>query len=207
MHDQLLYTPDSRIILRMQSVIQLTEEQFFYLCQINRELRIERTKEGDLILMSPPDEATGWRSVEIGFALGNWATQTPEGQAGVVFDPATGFILPNGAMRVPSAAWVKRSRFETISSKQKEQFLPVCPDFVIELRSSSDTLDDLQAKMVEYLENGIQLGWLIDPKHKLVYIYRPGKQVECLDTPETVSGDPELPGFILNVQDIWTPDF
>jgi len=199
-----LFKDDSRLILHFQPVIQLTENQFFHFCQINRELRIERTAEGDVEVMIPTGGETSWRNSKLNIDLGTWAEQDG---TGVVFDSSGGFILPNGATRSPDAAWVERSRLAILSSQQKKKFLPLCPDFVIELRSPSDSLKVLQNKMQEYLENGAQLGWLIDQNSKTVYVYRPGRDVECLDKPSTLAGDPVLPGFVLHLKRIWTAGF
>ncbi len=199
-----LFKDDSRLILHFQPVIQLTEDQFFHFCQINRELRIERTAEGEVEVMVPTGGETGWRNSKLNIDLGTWAEQDGTGE---VFDSSTGFILPNRATRSPDASWVKRSRLTSLSTTQKEKFLPLCPDFVIELRSPSDSLRVLQDKMQEYLENGAQLGWLIDQKNKTVYVYHPGRDVECLDNPATIAGDPVLPGFVLHLNRIWTAGF
>jgi Uma2 family endonuclease len=204
MNDKLLIPEDSRIVLRMQPFTDMTDDQFFEFCRLNRELRIEQTKEGNIIIMPPTGGATSWRNSELIMVLGTWARQN---KVGVVFDSSGGFILPNGAKRSPDASWVKRSRLASLTKKQKQKLLPLCPDFVIELRSPSDTIAELQSKMEEYLENGAQLGWLIDPPNKRVYIYHPDNEVESLENPERISGDPVLPGFVLNVQEIWTPDF
>lgn len=204
LNGDLLINENSRIVLHMHQFTELTDDQFYDLCQLNRELRIEQTKEGEIVIMPPTGGATSWRNSEIIIALGTWAKQNNEG---VVFDSSGGFVLPNGARRSPDAAWVRKSRLAPLSAEQKTKFLPFCPDFVIELRSPSDTLNELQDKMVEYLENGAQLGWLIDPQEQRVYIYRPQTNVECLEDPVSVSGDPLLPGFVLNLQEIWAPDF
>ncbi len=195
-----LFKDDARLILHFQPAIQLTENQFFHFCQLNRELRIEQTAEGDIEVMPPAGAQTSWRNAQLNTGLGIWARQDGSGE---VFDSSTGFILPNGATRSPDISWVKRSRLKGLRAKQKEKFLPLCPDFVIELRSSSDSLKVLQNKMLEYIENGVQSGWLFDQKSKKVYIYRPGEDVECLDSPSTISGEPELPGFVLHLKTIW----
>ncbi len=195
-----LFKNDARLILHFQPAIQLTENQFFHFCQLNRELRIEQTAEGDIEVMPPAGAQTSWRNAQLNTGLGIWARQDGSGE---VFDSSTGFILPNGATRSPDVSWVKRSHLKGLSAKQKERFLPLCPDFVIELRSSSDSLKVLQNKMLEYIENGAQSGWLIDQKSKKVYIYRPDEDVECSDNPTMISGEPELPGFVLHLKRIW----
>ncbi|HLF90143.1 MAG TPA: Uma2 family endonuclease, partial [Anaerolineales bacterium] len=137
-------------------------------------------------------------------ALGVWARQDG---TGIAFDSSTGFTLSNGAVRSPDASWIRRARLEQLTTRQKAKFWAVCPDFVIELRSSSDSLQKLQNKMKEYLKNGAQLGWLIDPEERQVFVYRLGHPAEHLKNPTTISGDPILPGFILDLKEIWEPDF
>ncbi|VXD14217.1 Uma2 family endonuclease [Planktothrix paucivesiculata] len=184
----------------LQLTIDLTEEQFFQLCQNNRDLKFERTASGVLTIMSPTGGNTGRRSIKIATQLEIWSSKTNLGEA---FDSSTGFKLPNGADRSPDASWIKRDRWDTLTPKQREKFVPLCPDFVIELRSASDTLKPLQNKMVEYQENGAKLGWLIDPQNKRVEIYRPDQEVEILENPPTLSGENVLPGFILDLTLIW----
>jgi Uma2 family endonuclease len=188
------------VVLQMRPIVDLDNDQFFAFCQLNRDWRIERTSEGELVVMPPTGWKTGSYNIRVSAALLAWADQ--EG-SGVATDSSTGFDLPNGATRSPDAAWVKRTRLATLTDEQKAQFLPLCPDFVIELRSPSDNLKTLQDKMQEYTGNGAQLGWLVDPVDRHVYVYRPGIQTECLENPATVSGDPELPGFVLDLAKIW----
>jgi len=191
------------IILRLRPAIELTDDQFFALCQLNRDLRLERTAQGEIIVMPPTGGETGNRNHEINRQFGNWTKQNGTGAA---FDSSTGFKLPNQADRSPDAAWVARHRLAPLTPEQKRKFLPLCPDFVIELRSPTDKLEDVQAKMEEYLENGARLGWLIDPEARRVHIYRPGLAVEVLEGVLEVSGEPELPGFVLDLRDIWEPN-
>jgi Uma2 family endonuclease len=179
---------------------KMTDEEFFAFCRANPELRIERTSEGDLIVMSPAGGKTGNRNLKLGARLGIWAEADGTGEA---FDSSTGFILPNRAERSPDAAWVSKARWEKLTDKEQEAFPPLCPDFVVELRSPRDDLKQLQAKMEEYLANGAQLGWLIDPFEKKVYVYRPREAVACLDHPESVSGEPVLRGFTLQLGQVW----
>jgi Uma2 family endonuclease len=188
-----------RLVLNVQSV-GLTDEQFYQLCADNPELRLELTAQGELVIMPPTGGTTGWRENKLNQRLENWAERDG---AGLSFSPSTGFILPNGAKRSPDASWIKRERWDALTMEQRDGFVPLCPDFVVELRSPKDSLRELQRKMQEYMENGIQLGWLIDPIARRVYIYRPGQPVERLDDPETISGDPVLPGFVFNVREIW----
>ncbi len=182
--------------------IGLTEEQFELLCRDNRDLRIELSAEGELIVMPPTGTKTGWRNGKIIYQLIQWAEQDG---TGLCFDSSTLFTLPNKAKRSPDASWLKRDRWDKLTGKEQDGFAPVCPDFVIELCSPTDSLSTLQKKMKEYLTNGASLGWLFDPPHKRVYIYRPGQTVELLEDPETISGDPELPGLLFRVQEIWQP--
>jgi Uma2 family endonuclease len=192
------------LIIRLRPVIDLTEDQFFEFCQINEYLQIERTAEGDIVIMPPEGGESGHRSISLGTSLTQWAWQDG---TGVTFGSSTGFVLPNGAMRAPDAAWVKRSRLATLTPDQKRKFLPLCPDFVVEIRSPTDRLSVTQAKMQEYLDNGAELGWLVDPENRVVYVYRPNQPVAALENPMTLAGDPVLPGFILDLQKIWQADF
>ena len=192
------------LILHTRPVLDLSDEQFYEFCQLNREWRIERTTEGDLLFMAPAGGETGYRHILVATSLATWALQDG---TGVPFDSSTGFTLPNGAIRSPDVAWVKRSRLASLTPEQKRKFLPLCPDFVIELRSPSDNLKTVQDKMREYLDTGTLLGWLIDPVDRRVYVYRPGAAMECLDNPVTVSGDPELPSFVLDLKAIWEASF
>ncbi len=179
--------------------IDLTDDQFFQMCQKNRDYRFERTASGELLIMPPTGSDTGNRNFDMVVELGIWNKQTKLGKG---FDSSTGFTLPNGAERSPDASWVKIERWNALTPEQQEKFAPICPDFVIELRSRIDSLKELQEKMQEYIENGTQLGWLIDRKNKRVEIYRPGKDVEILDNPASLSGENVLPGFVLDLQQI-----
>ena len=191
----------SPIILHMPLELQMTDEQFFEFCQINRDLRIERNKFGEISIMSPTGGTTGNREGNIFGQLWVWSEQDG---TGITFSPSTGFKLSTGAERSPDAAWMKLERWNILSLEQQQKFAPICPDFVVELRSPSDNLKPLQEKMAEYMrEPGIQLGWLIDRKNKKVYIYQPGIPEECLDNPASVSGDPVLPEFVLNMSKVW----
>lgn len=151
--------------------------------------------------MSPTGGTTGNRNFSIALQLGIWAEQDG---TGICFDSSTGFKLSTGADRSPDASWMTLERWDSLSEEQQEKFAPICPDFVVELRSPSDNLKPLLEKMAEYMrEPGIQLGWLIDRKNRKVYIYRPGMPEECLDDPAIFSGDPVLPGFVLNMSKVW----
>jgi Uma2 family endonuclease len=193
-----------RVLLHTKPRVNLTDDQLFELCQANPELRIERTAEGDLIVMPPVTGETGWRNAELTAALVNWARQDG---TGVAFDSSTGFVLANGAMRSPDAAWVRRERLGKLSPEQKRTFIPLCPDFVVEIRSQTDALRTLRVKMEEVIANGAHLGWLIDPSPRRVSIYRPDKSVETLLNPLAIAGDPVLPGFVFEVGRIWEVGF
>jgi len=191
-------------VLHWPPSLRLAEDQFFDFCQANRELRIERTAEGDCEIMTPTGGATGWRNSKLVTQLTIWADLDG---SGVVFDSSTGFFLPNGAIRSPDASWVKKSRLAALTPKQKKQFLPVCPDFVIELRSPSDSINDLQDKMQEYIDNGARLGWLIDPETKRVSVFQPNQSVTNLDNPEILSTNDVVKGFKLELAKIWDVGF
>lgn len=188
------------MIVRLPPVVGLSEDQFFRLCQINRDLRLERNARGELLLMPPTGIDTDDQNAEITMQLRLWAKRDGTGTA---FGSSAGFTLSNGAVRSPDGAWVRRSRLDQLSADERGRFARVCPDFVIELRSSSDALRTVQAKMQEYIDNGAQLGWQIDPKNRRVYVYRPDAPVERLDDPATVSGDPLLAGFVLDLNEVW----
>jgi Uma2 family endonuclease len=192
------------VVLKLKPAINLTDDQLFELCQLNRDWRIEYTAQGELIVMPPTGGETSNRNAELTYQVQAW---TRRDQAGVAFDSSGGFKLPNGATRSPDAAWVRRSRLAGLTREQKQKFLPLCPDFVIELRSPTDNLQAVLDKMQEYLDNGAQLGWLLDPLMRRVHVYLPQRSPEILEAPSTVSADPLLPGFGLDLQKIWEPDF
>ncbi|MGH9762282.1 MAG: Uma2 family endonuclease [Blastocatellia bacterium] len=188
------------IVVRLLPALRLSDDQFFELAQINHDLRLERNARGELIIMPPTGGETGDRNAEITMQLRMWAKRNGTGTA---FDSSTGFSLPNSAVRSPDASWVRNSRLAALTSDQLKKFIPLCPDFVIELRSASDTLADLREKMLEYLENGALLGWLIDPDNRRVYVYRPGEPVQQLDDLDSLSSAVLLPGFELMLLEIW----
>lgn len=196
----LIQTESTPLTVNFPSLVQMTNEQFYEFCQANGDLRIERTANGEVIIMPPAFSDTGNRNFNIAAQLGNW---TEQDGTGIGFDSSTGFTLPNGAMRSPDASWIELKRWNALTDAQKASFAPICPSFVIELRSSSDRLIKLQEKMQEYIDNGASLGWLIDRQNRKVYIYRPNREVEILDNPEAVNGNPELPGFVLRMTKIW----
>jgi len=181
------------------SSVCLTDDQFSRLCSDNPELRIELTADRELIIMSPTGYETGWRNAKITQRLANW---TEQDGTGICFDSSTLFTLPNGAKRSPDASWIQKVRCERLSSEERSTFAPICPDFVAELRSPSDTFADLQEKMADYIRNGARLGWLLDPVEKRVHIYRPRQGPECLENPEYVTGEDVLSGFKFNFQEI-----
>ena len=190
--------------LHMSPAIEMSREQFFQLCQLNRDLRMERNAEGSIAVMTPAGGETGARNGLVVAALYRWAE---EDGTGVVFDSSTGFELPNGAVRAPDAAWVPRNRLARLPPKAKERFLPLCPDFVIELLSPSDSRAVARQKMEEYRANGARLGWLIDPARRQVDIYRADGGLEQRSEPDLVAGETVLPGFSLDLAAIWKPPF
>lgn len=183
----------------LKLTLSLTDEQFFQLCQDNRDLQFERTAMGDIIIMPPTGSESGRRNSEVILQLGGWNKQTNLGE---VFDSSSGFQLPNGATYAPDAAWIKKERWNALTPEEKERFAPICPDVVIELRSKTDSLPKLQAKMHEYIENGAQLGWLLDRQNQTVEVYRPGREPEVLESPQMICADDILPGFVLDLQRI-----
>ncbi|MBD2568386.1 Uma2 family endonuclease [Anabaena lutea] len=188
------------LTVNLKSLIEMTDEQFFQLCQNNRELRFERNANGELIIMPPTGGETGNRNGRITQQLMNW---TDADGTGIAFDSSTCFKLLNGADRSPDASWIKLERWDALTDEEKQKFPPICPDFVIELLSPSDSLKTTQEKMKEYIDNGVRLGILINRKSRQVEIYRQGKEVEVLDSPATVSGEDVLKGFVLNLGMIW----
>lgn len=180
--------------------LDLTQEQFWQLCQENHDLQFERTATGELIIMPPTGGNTGKRNVKLITQLDLWNSKTHLGE---VFDSNTGFTLPNGADRSPDASWVSRERWEALTPEQQEKFIPLCPDFVVELMSPSDRLEKTRQKMQEYQENGAKLGWLINRKQQQIEIYRLNQGVEILDYPNEISGEDILPGFVLDLTTIW----
>ncbi len=190
----------STMALDLSPIVELTDERFSELCRANRDLRLERTAEGELVVMPPAGSESSRRNARITSQLLVWSDRD---RTGVVFDSSGGFKLPNGAIRAPDAAWIRLDSWNKLTDEEKEKFAPVCPDFVIELRSASDSLSGVQEKMREYLENGAELGWLIDPQDKRVHVYSREAQVETLDNPPSITGEPLLPGFVLDLQEIW----
>jgi Uma2 family endonuclease len=195
------------IVLRLDPIVRLTDDVLLKLSSLNDALRIEKNAEGDLEVLPPGNITSGNQNSLINRRLGNWSEEDGTGE---IFDSSSGFTLPNGAIRGPDASWVLKSRLAELTNEEKiHGFARISPDFVIELRSNSDSLTGLRRKMEEYVENGVRLGWLIDPLDPLrrVYIYRPEADVEILEGPESLSGEPELPGLILDLKTIWEPGF
>lgn len=186
------------LILNLSPTIELTDEQFFQLCINNRDLRLEQTAEGELIIMPPTGWKSGNRNSRLTQRLGNW---TDADGTGVAFDSSTGYILPNGAKRSPDASWVSRERLEALNP-DPTRFLPMAPDFAVELRSVNDELKTVQKKMQEYINNGVRLGWLIDPQNQRVEIYRIGQEIEVLQSATNLSGEDVCSGFILDLNQI-----
>jgi Uma2 family endonuclease len=178
----------------------MSQDEFFDFCQRNPDMRFERTAQGELIVMPPSGGESGARDLSVGAQLYQWATARRSGRA---FGSSTGFVLPSGANVSPDAAWLSPEQLAAISPEQMKKFLPVAPFFVVEVLSPSDSRKATKEKLVEYLNNGSRLGWFIDPERRQVNVYRPGRPVDVLEDPKTVSGDPELPGFVLDLDPVW----
>ena len=192
------------IVLRLDPFVQLTDSQLEALSSVNEILRIERNPQGDLELQYLRPTADAHRSFKISTQLYHWAKKDGSGLA---LGSSVGFNLPNGALRSPDASWTLKSRLEELTEEEWAGFPPISPDFVIQLRSSTDNPSVIRRKMGEYMENGVRLGWLIDTVDHCVYVYRPGAEVEVLECPESISGEPELPGFALDLKPVWEPGF
>ena len=186
--------------ITIPTIFKVSHEQFKELAIVNRDLRLERTATGELIVMPPTGSDTSNRNIDIEGQLWLWNRKT---KLGKVFNSSGGFHLPNGANRSPDASWVQLERWVALTPEEKEGFAPLCPDFVVELRSPSDSMEKLRAKMREYMENQARLGWLIDRKNRSVEIYRQNRVVEILDNPATLSGEDVLPGFVLDLTEVW----
>ena len=183
------------VILNIKNV-ELSDDQFYQLCQINEYYKFEQTAKDELIILPPSNLITGNREAELNGNLMIWNRQT---KLGKVFSSSTVFTLPNGGKRSPDVAWIANERWESLTITEKEKFAKICPDFVIELRSRTDSLSQLQEKMQEYLNSGLRLGWLIDPQNQQVEIYRQNQSVEIVSLPASLSGENVLPGFILEL--------
>ena len=190
------------IVLDFRDVLEkISDDEFENFCRHNPDVEIELTKEGGLVIMPPTGGETGIRNFTLIGIFFNWLEKD---KSGVGFDSSTVFKLPNGAKRSPDLAWIKNERWNALSAEERKKFPPLCPDFVVELRSPSDSLVNLQNKMQEYIENGASLGWLIDPTTRSVYVYRPNVEIEILENPESVSGEPLLANFSLEMKKIWS---
>lgn len=189
-------------VIKFKPLAHMDDDMIAEFSALNDALRVERTAEGEIILMPPAFPDTSNRNADITIDLGVWARTDGTGR---YYESSAGFNLPNGALRSPDASWINSSRLEALTPEERSGFISICPDFVIELRSSSDSLSMLQDKMQEYMDNGARLGWLIDPMSspKRVHIYRPQVEVRVLEEPDEISGEPELPGFTLNMRRIW----
>ncbi len=192
-------TSGSALLIRFPSPMGFTDDRFYEFCRLNRDLRIERTAAGEVAIMGPAGGDSSDRNAEIAFQLRRWAKRDGTGRT---FDSSGGFRLPNGAVRSPDAAWVDSARLAVLTDDERRSFPPLCPDFVVELRSPSDSLAALRDKMQEYVDNGARLGWLIDPPGGVVFVYRPGVPPERLDEPASLSADPVLPGFRLQMDEV-----
>ncbi len=190
----------SALTLQLPPVLKLTDEQFEQLAAANQDLQLELTAKGELIIMPPTGGETGDRNFELDGQLWYWNRQTRLGKA---FDSSTGFRLPKGGTRSPDVAWISMERWEVLTPAQRKKFLPLCPDFAVELVSETDDVEETRSKMQEYINNGLRLGWLIDPRTRQVEIYRPNQAVEVLQSPATLSGEEVLPGFVLDLQPIF----
>ncbi|WP_448563002.1 Uma2 family endonuclease [Trichothermofontia sp.] len=189
------------LTLTLEPVLTLTDDTFYELCRANPDIKFERSAQGDLIIMFPTGGESGRRNADLTTDLTLWNRQT---QLGYVFDSSTCFKLPNGADRSPDAAWIEKSRWESLSPEARQKFPPIAPDFVVELRSETDHLATLQAKLREYQDNGVRLGWLLNPQDQTVEIYRPGQAVEILRSPQQLSGETILPNFVLDLTRIFS---
>ena len=192
---------DDRLVVNLPpgACLRISPEMFWRLCGKNRELRLERTAQGKLIVMAPAGSESGGQNADLVIDLGIWARGDGTGK---VFDSSTGFTLPNGAVFSPDASWIALDRWRAIPADARKKFAPICPDFVAEIRSPSDSVAELRRKMVEYREQGVRLGWLLDAVTGLVEVYRPGREPEVLDRPATLAGEDVLPGFVLDLRGI-----
>ena len=179
----------------------ITDEEFEKICRENRDRKFERTAQGELVIMSLTGGSTGERNAELNGQLWLWNRQA---KLGHIYDSSTGFRLPNGAIRSPDAAWVSQSRWDALTPEQRRKWVPLCPDFVVELKSPSDDIADLQTKMLEYQENGLKLGWLIDPDRQVIEVYQADRSMELLSNPEEISADGIMTGFVLRLAGILT---
>jgi Uma2 family endonuclease len=188
------------ITLNLNAIANLNRSQFRQIVNDNPDMKLERDKQGNLIIMAPTGGETGSWNSDLNLEVGLWNRTS---KAGKTFDSSTGFELPSGGDRSPDVAWIAIDKWEALTAEQRQGFLPLSPDFVIELMSRSDSWVKTQAKMVEYMESGCRLGWLLDPKGKRAAVYRSGKPIEFLNAPDSLSGEDVLPGFVLDVRFLW----
>ena len=186
--------------VRLRTLRPVSDDELLELSMRNPELRLERTAGGELIIMPPSGAESGRRCLGAASQLAAWAGRDGSGLA---FDSSAGFRLPDGSVRAADAAWVRKDRWEALTREEREKYAPLCPDFVLELRSPSDRLADLEGKLAEWIANGARLGWLIEPFERQVQVYQPGASVARLDAPERLSADPVLPGFVLDLASVW----
>lgn len=198
--DPITSSQDSPV--RLSTRRRVTPQEYRAFCEANPEWRIERSAHGELILMAPAHSRSGAQNAALNYQVYGW---TLHDGTGISFDSSTGFDLPDGSNRSPDASWISKSRLATLEPGQREEYFEICPDFVVELRSSSDRIPELQAKMQDYLACGARLGWLIDPLERRVWVYRPGAAVEVLEAPATLTAGPLMPGFVLDLAPIWNP--
>lgn len=192
--------PGSALELHLDPAIVADDAAFAALCRANGDLRLERTAQGAIVVMAPAGGASGRRNAAITAQLFLWSRADGSGTS---YDSSAGFRLPNSAIRAPDAAWVVTARLAALPPGAEEGYVPLCPDFVVELRSPSDRIGDVRSKMREYMANGARLGWLIDPAERTVEAYRPGRVVKRMRGIDALAGDPELPGFVLRLEDVW----
>jgi Uma2 family endonuclease len=178
----------------------MTDDEYYQFCTSNPDLRIERSAHGNILIIPPAGLESGHRNLELNRQLGNWALDDGQGQA---FDSNTEYILPNGAAYSPDASWVLQLRVNSLTKEQKRKFPPLCPDFVVELMSPSDRLRKAKGKMQDWIANGVQLGWLLDPDHRTAYIYRPDRGPEQVVNPEHLVGEGPVAGFVLKLAKVW----
>jgi Uma2 family endonuclease len=188
------------VTVNFNPIIELTDDQFYQLCRANPDVKFERNAKRELIIMSPTGGETGNHNFEIAADLAIWNRQN---RLGVCFDSSTCFSLPNGGDRSPDVSWIKQERWDALTPEEKEKFPPIAPDFVLELMPPTDSLKKTQEKMQEYMDSGVKLGWLINRKTRRVEIYRLRQPVEVLESPTQLSGEDILPGFVLNLQNVW----
>ena len=190
------------LLVPRRSGLRVSDRVFWRLCRDNRDLRLERTARGELIVMPPAGTESGGQNAKVTTRLGVWSEADGTGEH---FDSSTGYKLPNGATRSPDASWIRRERWDALGPDEREKFAPICPDFVVELMSPSDTREKTREKMREWIDQGARLGWLLDPKAAEVDIYRPGRPPETMTRPVSLSGETVLPGFVMELKGIFVP--